>query len=134
MIKYWFGIFALVCAASAMGAVYKWVDPQGVTHYSETAPQGSDARELRIAPAPSSGSEAAAPSQPAPEMSEAEKKRAADRKSWCEIAQQNVGTLEGDKPVIELNAAGEQVPLDGEQRAKALADAKRRVRQYCSPE
>jgi hypothetical protein len=134
MARYLFTFFAITCAASAMGAVYKWVDPQGVTHYSETPPQGTEAREVRILGGPSTGSEPAAPSQPAPVTSEADQKQAADRKTWCEIAKRNILALEADAPAVTLNEAGEEVPIDDEQRAKALADAKRRVKQYCAPE
>jgi hypothetical protein len=44
-------VLALTLAAVAAAAVYTWVDERGVTHYSETPPQGRRADEVKV-PAP----------------------------------------------------------------------------------
>jgi hypothetical protein len=145
MRNHWLALLASLCAASAMGAVYKWVDASGVTHYSETPPPNAETRELPIqASPPAPGGEAAAPSeapaQPAAapqgaSTREAEAKRASDtRDTYCAIAQRSVQVLKSSNPVVELNGEGQEMILSAEQRAAALADANRRVDKYCKPE
>jgi len=140
----------VLCALPAGAAIYKWVDKDGTTHYTETPPPNVDARELPIAEpsaAPPAAQEPAAagaetvPGAPAPKSAaerareqEGEDKRAADmRKTYCAIAQRNVTILESPNPVVELNGQGEQMFVTDEQRAAALTDAKRRVQTYCTP-
>ncbi|HXS52459.1 MAG TPA: DUF4124 domain-containing protein [Usitatibacter sp.] len=141
---------AALYAIPAAAAIYKWVDKDGTTHYTETPPpQGTDARELPIAETPA----ASAPQQPAAEGGDAkaavpasknadgsahesadEEKRAADlRKTYCSLAKRNVTVLDSPDPVVELNTQGEPMTLTEEQRSAALADAKRRVQTYCNP-
>jgi hypothetical protein len=49
-------LIAAALAAAAAGAhVYKWVDEKGVTHYSETPPQGRRAEEVKVPEPPQRG-------------------------------------------------------------------------------
>jgi len=145
----WLALLASLCAASAMGAVYKWVDANGVTQYSETPPPNIEARELPIQPAPpaeATSEEAAPPSEAAPapvgrtaqdraREREDEQKRTGDmRQTYCAIAQRNVQVLTSGNPVVELSAEGHEMFMSPEQRAAALAEANRRVDRYCKPE
>ena len=143
MRNHWLALLASLCAASAMGAVYKWVDASGVTHYSETPPPNIETRELPIQAAPPEPGEAAAPSeapaQPVAQQGastrEADAKRASDtRQTYCAIAQRSIEVLKSSNPVVELNGEGQEMILNAEQRAAALADANRRADKYCKPE
>ena len=133
-------IAVLACAASAEAAIYKWVDEKGVTHYSETPPEGQAARQLSVGSssgAPSTEPAPAAPTAAAPapaaaaDTPEAIQKRTDDWKGFCVIAQRNVTALESPDPVFQKNKEGTELALTDEQRAYALADAQRRVKKYC---
>ncbi len=55
-------VIALVCAVTVFGAgVYKWVDEEGVTHYSDVPTREKKARELDIKPVLTPGPEVAKP-------------------------------------------------------------------------
>jgi hypothetical protein len=136
-------ILAAAAALHAFGAgaaIYKWVDKDGTTHYTETPPpQDVDSRELPIAQAPEApGAQRPAADATAPDESkgagkgEEEVKRAAEqRKGYCALARRNVKVLESPNPVVELDTKGEPASLSDDERATALADAKRRVQTYC---
>ncbi len=50
----WFCCAALLLAAPNLASrIYKWVDENGVTHYSETKPAGQEAEELSSRSRPS---------------------------------------------------------------------------------
>jgi hypothetical protein len=52
----WFCCAALLLAAPNLASrTYKWLDENGVTHYSETRPAGQEAEELSLASPPSAG-------------------------------------------------------------------------------
>ena len=64
------GILLLLVAASVDGqeTVYKWVDKEGVVHFTETPPDASDASEFETlttaAPPPNAASQPSAPKSP----------------------------------------------------------------------
>ena len=108
-------LVALVAAPALAGEVYKWKDAQGVTHYSDAPPAGSnyESREIRHRPGmPASPAAAQAPTR---------------ESRQCSIARANLEMLAGDGPV-GLDSDGDGQPdgnLDAEQRAaqRTLAEA-----------
>ena len=52
-------LLALSCTLAFGATVYRWTDANGVTHYSDAPPAGTNAREVVIAAAPAEAPEAA---------------------------------------------------------------------------
>ncbi|HXZ48807.1 MAG TPA: DUF4124 domain-containing protein [Usitatibacter sp.] len=131
----WLGLAMLAFATSAAAVVYKWVDANGVTHYSEMPPENIEAQQVPVRPGPSAEAPApgAAPNvqQVLQQADEERESIAAKRKLYCDLAQRAIVALEADQPVAMVAADGAQVLLNAEQRATALADARRRADKYC---
>lgn len=65
MKKYFVALLILTLGIAVIGsAVYKWVDEEGVTHYSERPPSGRKAKELPIKSVPSEVGEEGARTKP----------------------------------------------------------------------
>jgi len=50
--RLFFSLAILIWVAIASAGIYKWVDEEGVTHYSETPPSHQRAKEVQVAPPP----------------------------------------------------------------------------------
>ena len=114
-------LVALVAAPALAGEVYKWKDAQGVTHYSDAPPAGSnyESRDIRHRPGMPAAGEAAA-EKPA-------------ENSQCTIARSNLETLAGDGPV-GVDSDGDGTPdstMDAQQRADQRALAEASIRANC---
>ena len=153
---------ALAFSAGAAAQMYKWKDANGRTRYGDTPPPGVDAKPLRsapasgYAPAPAPASDAKNDKAEKSEKSEkpltpeqafekrqkeraaaeqkAEKERAeAEAKRHnCEVAQTQLRLMQSGQRVSTLNAAGEKVYLDDDQRAAETARAQKAVSDWCS--
>jgi len=136
-------------AGGAPGAIYKWVDEKGVTHYSEKPPQGKKSAEvpIRSQPAP------AAPQGPQStgktwqeqeadfqrrrvEQAEQRTKKealdqasAAERRQTCLQARHDLHILEQERPVYSVNEKGERVYIEDNNRAE-LRDRLRRIAEH----
>jgi hypothetical protein len=146
-------VFALVLLISpgAPGAgIYKWVDDKGVTHYSESPPEGRASSTLKPPPAPPRGAVGA----PTPktwqekeqefqrrraERGETETKRetqetedrvAKDRR--CRIAQNRLQVLQTQRPVYRFNAKGEREYYDDATRASEIGRVKDEIAATCN--
>ena len=133
---------ALLSAASAWAdtPIYKWVDAQGVVHYS-TEPHGDGAQQTKIinsgnslpnvstAPLPASatGAGTAGASDdtlvaPQPADSPA-----------CKAGRSRLSQYLHADNLYQLDDKGQKVLLSGQDKAKALDDARNYVRLACSP-
>lgn len=137
----------LLCAyaACAAAAIYKWVDSQGVTHYSETPPPPEvQTQEVPIQAAPTAPAapkeaapegEKAAPGAPAAPSAETDKEKLAkSRAVQCGQVQDTLKTLNGPNPVYTSNSAGDQVLLSNQDRAEAIERWKKLEDKYCTPQ
>ena len=134
------GAVLLAGAAWADSPIYKWVDSQGVVHYS-TEPHSDAAKPIGIvnsgnslpnpstAPAPAgvSGASASAAAdatllQPTPADSPA-----------CKAGRDRLFKYLHADNLYQLDDKGQKVPLSKEDQAKALDEARNYVRQACSP-
>jgi glutaredoxin-like YruB-family protein len=88
-------LLAMTVSGVGAGALYKWVDQDGVVHYSDQAPEEADARDVETRPAvtgrPSAASEEAA-STPTPTEDASNSREDLDVEiyttSWCRYCQQ----------------------------------------------
>jgi hypothetical protein len=139
-------IAALAFNASATGAIYKWVDERGVTHYSEKPPQGKKPAEVPIRSQPAPATTQAPPStsktwqeQEADfqrrrvEQEESRMKKealdqasAAERRQTCMQARHDLHILEQERPVFSVNEKGERVYIEDKDRGE-LRDRLRQI-------
>ncbi|UUD63170.1 DUF4124 domain-containing protein [Pseudomonas seleniipraecipitans] len=133
---------ALVLSSTAMaGQIYKWVDAQGVTHFSEQPPQGQQANTVKTAtppppapepkPAPTfkdiaDPQQAAADAKVKKEVAEQE----AQRLKYCETQRNNLAQLENN-PRVRVEDGGEMRRLGEDERQQRIADSKKAITENC---
>jgi len=150
----------LALAAPASAQLYKWVDKDGRTRYTDQPPPpGVQSRTIappaQPAPAPAAADatgEAAkdAPAAPltpaqqeqafrkrqleekkAEEKAEAEQKDKAIKQANCERARSALNTFESGQRVTQTDANGERYYLDDAQRAHEAEAARQAVKDWC---
>lgn len=134
-----------VGTSSVLAGMYKWVDEQGVTHYSQNPPPGGKAQAIKPPPTPADSETAVkrleAQRQEAQKRREAGQRDAREsqknaesqaiREESCRLAQKNLGTLEAHSRVAVQDADGNMKRLSEEERQAQLAEAKKQVEEYC---
>ncbi len=138
-------ILLAVGVSPALAGMYKWVDEQGITHYSQTPPPSGKAQQIKPPPTPAD-SEAAvkrleAQREEAQKQHEAKQQDAQEsqknaspqaiREESCRLARQNLGTLETNTRVAIQGADGNVKRLSEEERQARLTEAKKQVEEYC---
>lgn len=119
------------------GQIYKWVDDQGVTHFSAQPPQGAEAATV-IKTTPSAGKPAAPSSSPVIGDQEAidqeVKRQVADQevqlKAFCEQARTNLAQLRNN-PRVREDVDGEMRRLTEEQRKERITEAQSQIDENC---
>lgn len=122
--------------AAGMAEVYKWVDDDGVTHYSQQPPPGGTPTVITpTADAPSSaenGPEADAAEQDDgsadTEDGDGEQETIAD---FCEELREREKVLEGDRPIRMKAEDGTLTDLDDEGRAQRLERVQSQLQDHC---
>lgn len=147
--KYSLLLILLLSSTNALPALYKWVDSNNQTHYSEEPPVNKKARLL-----PSRGveSEMAAASAPAAKtimeraaelnkVKEAKKATAEEvakkqaytdaLKSNCDGARKNLAALKDGIRLVEMDANGERSFLSDAQREQRMVKAQQDIQENC---
>lgn len=134
----------LALSASAMaGQIYKWVDAQGVTHFSEQPPQGQQSTTVNTSAASAPSAPVEPKSTPTfdsiadPEQAAADTKvkqevaaQEAERKKYCETQRNNLAQLENN-PRVRVEEGGEMRRLGEDERQKRIADSKKAIAENC---
>ena len=146
---------ALAAGPWAHADVYKWVDAQGRTHYSDLPPtDGSKANVVGVPPTPrgSTGKDDA-PAKPAskseatstdPHQSGAkgikpgtvlnaeDAATTRQRAENCDRARTELGVLQGDSRVFTTDARGMRQYIDDDSRAARIAELQRQLPVECN--
>lgn len=135
----------LAISATAMASqVYKWVDAQGVTHFSAQPPQGQDATSVNTAappPKPAVAEEKkAAPTFESiadPEQAAIDEKvkqdiaaKEVERKKYCADVRTNLSQLENN-PRIRMEVEGEVRRLSEDERQSRISEAEKAIAENC---
>jgi len=135
----------LAMSATAMASqVYKWVDAQGVTHFSAQPPQGQDATSINTAtppPKPVAAEEKkAAPTFESiadPEQAAIDEKvkqevaaKEVERKKYCEDVRTNLSQLQNN-PRLRMEVEGELRRLSEEERQSRISEAQKAIAENC---
>ncbi|MEH6550512.1 MAG: DUF4124 domain-containing protein [Pseudomonadales bacterium] len=133
------------------GDVYHWVDEKGVTHYAESAPQGSNATKVKISAGIVQGgnlaeayegedSDADAPEEDAdtneneeqPEASAQESEASKEaRETNCQKALANLDVMENNALIRETGEDGKQRILTEDQKQERIQTAQEIRDSYC---
>jgi Domain of unknown function (DUF4124) len=143
-------IAAVAFSTGATAQLYKWKDRDGKVRYGDTPPAGAELTRLR-APAPGTPLPAAtgeAKNEKALTPEEAFRKRQLERaqaeeklakehgdaetkRGNCEQAQAALRQLQSGQRIATVNAVGERLYMEDDQRAQEAARAQRAVDQWC---
>jgi hypothetical protein len=137
----------ILAAAPALAQVYRWVDENGVTHYGERAPQGTKATEVQdklATPAPSGKTPRDDWQEKDRELRQrqlqtqaAEAKKAQDdarRRQICAEQRDALTRLKTARRTYKLDANGERIYDDDDQREARIAKQEQIVAQNCPSE
>ena len=132
-------LLLLLTATASDARVFKWVDSNGETHYSEAVPKDQQALEMHESSAPvPAGSvdanhtdtmmqqlesaEAARKARNEAQQKEAEERQAAIKNYRCTHAKHDLHILQQQVPVYSLNDKGERVYVDDDKRAQDIKE------------
>ncbi|MFV1943046.1 MULTISPECIES: DUF4124 domain-containing protein [Pseudomonas] len=148
----WRTFLAISSAFVLMGSVhaaqvYKWVDAQGVTHFSAQPPADRSADEMKVKPAPSLSGQANTPGarngtgdavnnaeqrsieqKVQQDVREQEKKR----EEYCKAARTNLAQLRSNPRVMVEEGRGQMRRLTEEERQQRISEAEFSINQNCN--
>jgi hypothetical protein len=136
----------LAMSATAMASqVYKWIDAQGVTHFSAQPPQGQEATSVNTAvsaPKPTASEDKKAaptfesiadPEQAA--INEKVKKEVAaqeaERKKYCADVRSNLAQLQNN-PRLRMEVDGEVRRLSEDERQSRISKTQKAISENCN--
>lgn len=122
--------FALLCAAAVSGVhagqVYKWVDPSGRVHFSDTPQPGWRAVDLNESPATSTAAESDA-ADSGDQVGPRDQLRAEE----CQRAKTQLATYKSATKIVERDALGKDKEYSNEERLQLLEQTQKRVKDFC---
>jgi hypothetical protein len=135
---------ALAFSAGTFAQQYKWTDKDGRVRYGDVPPPGVKPIPLKPPPAPASAGKAPGyakqdeafrkrqqAQREAEQKVEKERADAQSRRVNCEQAQASLRQLESGQRVSSINAQGERVYMEDEQRAQATERARKAAAEWC---
>lgn len=130
--------FALTCvvAPAQAGAVYRWTDARGVTHYSDVAIPGAQALGVSKALREGTSTRPAggvAPEPVADEGDAADPESIAARKALCAQKQEQLARYQGSISIVERDTLGTDREYSPAEREQLMAKTRTEVEQACSP-
>lgn len=145
-------LFYVVCVSlvslPASSGVYRWVDENGVTVYSQNAPPAGDAVRIKPRPGPSAADQAAAQERlkaqleqsmdaeeerrQAEEEQAKEAEQAAAKADACKAARANLETLQNLGNRMVRTADDRYLRLSEEEVAAKIKEAQTQVDEYCN--
>lgn len=135
---------ALAWTGSTFAGVYKWVDENGVVHYSEIKPLDYEAENLRPRSDGTTDEEARRKLEalidraqdkdvgPTPDDRQQALTRASRRKENCDTARENLRLLESGVRIRANDADGNAYFLDDEARQTKLAETQSQIQANCT--
>lgn len=140
-------LVSCMCAPSS-ARVYRWVDENGVTVYSQTPPPAGDWDRLKTRPGPPATDQEAARERLKTRIEESldaeqERQRAAEeqakkaekeakREQSCNAARQNLETLQNLGTRMVRTPDGRHLRLSEEEVAAKIDEAQRQIKEYCT--
>lgn len=133
----WLAGGVLAAGAVCGQTAYKWVDANGVTHYSEQPPASRHIVMTLHAAAPAPAVPATTAPSPADATTSLDAAKVAFRKQACTTAQDNLKVLAGHGVVVATGTVSHPAGFDGarklsdDERAAEKAKAQKDIITYC---
>ncbi|MBA1275258.1 DUF4124 domain-containing protein [Stutzerimonas azotifigens] len=134
------GLVLALSSGVMAGQVYKWVDAQGITHFSAQPPEGGSAEVVSTHVAPRRPIEppAPAPSQTfAPDQATIDRQvrqqvaaEDAERARYCESMRTNLAQLRNN-PRVRIEDGGEMRRLTEEERQAHIGETEKKIGADC---
>jgi hypothetical protein len=133
-------LLGCIGAASA-GQIYKWVDAQGITHFTAQPPQGGEASVVPAAKQPPAPVAAATPTAPASDAAPTQAdidarvrdevaKKEKERLEYCTTLRTNLAQLRNN-PRLRMEVQGETRRVTEEERQSKIAETEQAIGQNC---
>lgn len=134
-----FGCAGAACA----GQIYKWVDAQGVTHFTAQPPQSAEASVIPTAKQPAAGKPAATPpaasgmvNDPQQEEIDARVRQEVAQKekeleAYCTSLRTNLAQLRNNRRVRVSDAEGEARRLTQDERQTRITETEKAIAENC---
>lgn len=151
MLKPYIGLFNLclmfaIFSTNTVADVYKWVDENGQTHYSQQAPAQQDAELLKTPPPPAFNPDAQQKVDELIEQQQADRearikkqqeqqqaaKQLAIKQQNCKKAQNNLQQYQNNPSRRVLDAEGNVTKLQEEERQQRIKEFQQQVQEYCN--
>ena len=136
-------LLLLICTLSVQAeSLYRWVDAQGVVHYSEVPPADMQAQRINVATPAKIGTVSPKQEEPveqggvnnadnATEPQETPEQKAARQRN-CEVVKGNLKTMEEHALIKEADpATGEFRVISETERQTKMQQAKDRIKEWC---
>lgn len=126
-------IAVLMCAATfgvSAGQVYKWVDPNGRVHFSDTPRPGWTAVDLKSAPSLSADATGAESTEGG---TEGESSAARDRlrADECKRRKEQLDSYLTANKIVERDALGKEKEYSQEERLQLIEQTQKQVEELC---
>ena len=140
------GIILLTAPIIGHSKMYKWVDEQGVTHYSQTPPQQGPVETIKPAPEPSADpaqsksrlnkqveafNERRKNKQEAQQKEDQTTAEQKERDTFCEQVRTNLASAKNNQRIAERTDDGQLVQLSEEQRQAKIKKYEDQLQKFC---
>ena len=133
---------SLVCTSAMATQLYRWVDENGVTQFSQQPPAEDQYQRLQVKPAPElgTGSLAPAPDASAEEQTEATEPAAAPQPTpeqqaklaeQCDALRANLTTMQNNPRLRRTLEDGTVERIGEDERQAMIAKAQADLQEYC---
>lgn len=135
---------SMICSHAMAEKLYKWVDENGVTQFSQQPPASDQYERMNVTAPPKLGSNMAPAATAAPSESDtqngetdaavkkAEREQQAQREAQCAKLREDLTTLENNPRLGRTNDAGEMERIGEEERQAMIAKAREDLATYCN--
>ena len=146
LLRAFFLIFLSISTLTAFAAMYRWVDKEGKTHYSDLPPTDVPAKAVDAKPATGSGNPSAIKSYQEKdqefrkrriEEQEVEKKQKTElantqaKQKNCTDAKSRLALLQAGGRIGKTNEKGERAFLSDQDRESETREAEKSVSEWC---
>lgn len=127
-------LLAILLATPALAQVYKWVDEDGVTHYSQQPPPGGEAQvinpdiSLPDEPPPGASGNGGEGGSSASEGGGGESRSIAE---FCKELRDQAQLLASDRPVRVKQDEDTVTTLEGDARQQRLSEVQSQIQEHC---
>jgi type IV secretory pathway VirB10-like protein len=139
-------LFILLFSFSVSAEIYKWVDENGQTHFSQTPPDSGIAEKVDVPPPPPIDPEQAQTevdtlieqqqeAEKAEQLAQQEREKAAEeqaiREENCRIARSNLTTYQNNPGRRVVDADGNVTRMVEEERQQKMQEFQEQIDLYC---